>query len=202
MGSQRRTPSIEISVASDQPSILLSAPSVIVTAFSPGEGSVPTLMSVENMVGELAKLGLVLQEGRELEKIAHLVNKHFLQRPQVEWQDRFLSLETMATTGEMVPALGVVQGIRRATMESATEILHQRRYGDPVSAHRAEDALVTSLEAVTRKDRPLFERKASWVPRLITRTALSALVSGLVGIPLEAVIHAAIGGLFTGGASS
>lgn len=202
MGSQQKTPFIEISVSPDQPSMLLAAPSVIVTAFSPGEGSVPTLMSVENVVGELAKFGLVLQEGREVEKIAHLVNKHFLQRPQVEWKNCFLSLETIATTGEMVPALGVVQGIRSATLESATEILHQRRYGDPISAHRAEDALVTSLETVTRKEKSLFESRGSWVPRLIARTALSSLVSGLVGIPLEAVIHAAIGGLFKGVASS
>lgn len=198
MTSPKQLPVIEIAVSPDQPSVVLTAPSVIVAALSPGEGSVPTLVSVENLVGELARFGYVLHDEEQVQMLAGLVNKHFLQRPQADWDDCYLSLRTNPATSEMRPALSTVQDFRVATLQSANEILHERRYGDAVTAHLAEDALVTRVEQIAKTHRSAFERKPFWVPKLIARTALTALVSGLVGVPLDVILRSALGGLFRG----
>lgn len=187
-------PRIELTVGPDLPTLVIQAPSVIVTSLSPGDGTTPTLISVERIVGELAGYDRILNDPAETERIAALVNKHFLQRPQAQWGDCHLSLNTLPKTLEMAPAFTAVQAVRDATLESANAILHERHYGDAASIHRSEDELVTQVGQAAQANRQAFTARTTWVPKLIARTALSALVAGLVGIPLDVILRSALGG--------
>jgi hypothetical protein len=178
--------------------LTLSVPAadVISTALivSAAESEVPTLASVERIVGRLSSMALVLDAESELSRIASMVNSQFLPVRPSEWNDAHLSLDVNLTRGDDVRTLSAIAALRNPTLLASDEIMMAEQRHDVIARREQETALVDTICGAVRADREIWERRAMAAGLFVGKTVLSVLITQLVGIPLADIVRTAVKG--------
>lgn len=179
--------------------LLLAAPEIVVTSFVPAQrhehALVPTLASVERVVGSLARVGLALAREDELAKIASVINSHFLRVPADRWCDAALAVNVHLLQGSAsVEAAGAVAGLRVPTLDAVSPILLAEARRNARQRREAEGQLVEALSTSVCDNRRVWEERSALAFRLIGRTVLSGLAAQLIGVPLADLIRTGVRG--------
>jgi hypothetical protein len=174
------------------PSIDVITTTLVVSA---GADRLPTLSSVEKIVGKLASVGLVLEKPEETDKIAHLVNKYFLPVEPAKWSDQRIKLDVVRADGEGEPeALRAVSALRGPTLNAADFVLQAAGSYGPTERRANEIQLVDNLSAAVVHRKPVWATYGKQAMSFVLKTALPTLVEQLVGIPISDLIRSTFKG--------
>lgn len=190
---------VHVAIANHEPiSMVIPAEGVISTTVTVSESntSLPTLTSVERIVGRISTLGIAVAEPKLLEKLAAIVNAHFLTVAPANWVDTDVHIK-----GELLNApsdtasFRAVQSIRPPVLNAADTIL--RTNPEIGGQHRREQEarFLDSLTTVIRSERSAWESWPGRVARFVGSTALAPIVTALIGVPLIDVANHALAGL-------
>jgi hypothetical protein len=155
--------------------------------------SLPTLASVERVIGRLASVGLVLADDEEANRIAHLVNKKFLPIAQEKWKDQELRLHAMLADGPGGPeSLRAVADIRAPVVVAAESALVAGGAYGPAERRANENRLIDTVTEAAVRHRPTWLKYGTIAAGYLGKTVMSSIVTQLTGIPLSNVIRSAI----------
>jgi hypothetical protein len=155
----------------------------------------PTLSSVEKIIGRLSNLGLVLASTAESEHIAHLINKKFLPVPADKWKDQDLRLDVERADGQGAPeALRAVAALRTPVLAAAnTALVAGGSYGS-VERRANEIRLVDEMSAALTHRKPVWLKYGSVAAIFIGKTVLDQLTRQLIGIPISDIVRSTLKG--------
>ena len=155
----------------------------------------PTLLTVERVIGRLSDVGLALRDIDQPKKIAGLVNKHFLPVPAERWTDAKLRLEVeSAGTTDELEALQAVAALRPVTLQAADSALSAGPDYAFGLRRANENRLVTGLENAVEAKRGVWMQHARAVFRYLGTTVMGVLVEHLIGVPLADIVRTTLGG--------
>lgn len=160
-----------------------------------GMRHVPTLVSVESVVGRLAGLGLVVKGEQDLDALAHAINTRLLTVPVAEWRDVKLSIHSEQLRPGDQPILGAVHAVRQPTLAAAGRIMVAESRGDQVQRRGDEDVFVREVSSAVQKSGDLWRSHWKTAMGIVGRTVLTTLTNSLIAVPLADVIHQALGGV-------
>jgi hypothetical protein len=155
--------------------------------------SLPTLASVERVIGRLSSVGLVLADAEEANRIAHMVNKKFLPVEQEKWKDQELRLHAMRADGEGGPeALRAVGDIRAPVVSAAESRLAAGGAYGPAERRLNENRLVDSVTQATVKNKSTWLKYGAIAAGYLGKTVIHSMVEQLIGIPISDMIRSAV----------
>ena len=155
----------------------------------------PTLSSVERVIGRLSGLGLVLLDPAEGNRIAQVINKKFLPVTQENWKDQELPLHVERADARGAPeALRAVGALRTPVLQAAgTALAAGGAYG-PVERRSNEIRLVDTMSAAVIHRKPVWLHYGLIAMRFIAKTVLDELVRQLIGIPIIDLVRSTLKG--------
>jgi len=155
----------------------------------------PTLLSVERIVGRLAGLGLVLSDTRERGKIAYLVNRSFLAVPPENWMEQELPLHVSRADGQGGPeSLRAVDALRKPVLFAADAAIGAGGSYGSVDRRASEIRLVDDLTQAVETRKPVWSQFGKTAVSFLGATVLTQLVEDLIGVPLVDIIRSTLGG--------
>jgi hypothetical protein len=178
--------------------LLLPADDVIAQSLHVNKGNelLPTLVSVEAVIGVLANNGLVLADMNEITQISKALNKRFLAKAPADWKDTSIDLRVDRARPEQRDGLSLVQGLRTPTVQAANAVLD---LGPDVPLERRRTMDEEYVREVTEQ---VQTKNAQWsryfdsALSLIARTALQHLTVQLVGVPIVDIVRPIVRGAF------
>lgn len=156
---------------------------------------VPTLVSLESVLGRLSGLGLVIQGPADLDTLARALNTGFMTVPIAEWRDVSVSVSTQQLEPADLPVLGVVQEVREPTLDAALKILKAESRKDAGQRREHEDALVQQVNGAVRQSEDVWRGNWKKAMDIVGLTVLTTLTQSLLAVPLVDVIQQALGGV-------
>jgi len=167
-----------------QPALTIPVPAqdVVVTTLvvTSDLKELPTLSSVEQIIGRISSLGLVLADSRECDRIAHLINKEFLPISHEDWKDKDLPLHVERADGPGAPeALRAIRALRVPVLAATHNALTAGGAYGPV-------------EQLRRK--PVWLQYGTLATAFIGRTVLDQLVQQIIGVPISDLIRSTLKG--------
>lgn len=189
---------VHLAIRDHEPvTIAIPAESVISTTLvTGGNASLPTLTSVERIVGRIGTLGISVAEPPLLDKLASMVNAHFLTVDPAHWVDTEVRI-----AGEIpgsppdAQSFQAVRGIRGPILHGADTILRTNPEVGSPERRGKEQEFLDSLTTVIRKERDVWESWPGRIARFVGATALGPIVTALIGVPLLDIANHALGGL-------
>lgn len=178
-------------------SIIIPAQDVISTnlVVTPRLKSVPTLVSVEHIIGRLGGVGLIPARHQDTIKLAELVNSQFLAVSESAWREARVVLDVQRCDDEQSSeALRAVNALRPPTLASANAIVQAEARGMPGDVRRDEDQFVRSVGAAAVREKSTWDRFGKTILTIVATTALDALSSQLVGVPIISIAQKALAG--------
>jgi hypothetical protein len=155
----------------------------------------PTLLTVERVIGRLSDVGLALRDVEQAKKIAGLVNKRFLPVPAEAWIDAKLRLDVeSAGTPDALEALQAVAALRPPALQAADSALSAGPDYAFGIRRANENRLVTGLESAVEAKRGIWMQRARAVFHYLGTTVMGVLVEHLIGVPLVDIIRTTLGG--------
>jgi hypothetical protein len=155
--------------------------------------SLPTLASVERVIGRLASVGLVLADAEEANRIAHLVNKKFLSVEQEKWNDQELRLHAMRADGDGAPeSLRAVADLRPPVVGAAENVLAAGGAYGPAERRLNENRLVDSVTQAAFKHESTWLKYGTIAAGYLGKTVMSSIVDQLIGIPISDMLRSAV----------
>jgi hypothetical protein len=188
---------VQVAIKNHEPVFMvIPAESVISTALvvSENNASLPTLTSVERIVGRVSTLGISLAEPTA--KLAKLVNAHYLLVDPTNWVDTKVCVQgELPGSSPDTESFRAVQAIRPPILEAADTILRTNPQSGGPHRREQEAQFLDSLTTVIRRERSVWESWPARVARYVATTALAPLVTALIGVPLLDVAGHALAGL-------
>lgn len=155
----------------------------------------PTLLTVERIIGRLSDLGLALSDPEQAKKLAGVINKCFLPVAADNWVDTQVRLEVVrAGTPADLDALQAVSALRPPTLHAAGTVLAAGPDYVFGSRRANENKLVQGLEEAVEAKRGIWAQHGRSAFRFLTTTVMGVLVEHLVGIPLTDIIRTTLSG--------
>jgi hypothetical protein len=155
--------------------------------------TLPTLASVERVIGRLASIGLVLADDEEINRIAHLVNKKFLPFEQEKWKDQELRLHAISADGDGGPeSLRAVADLRLPVVGAAESALAAGGAYGPAERRLIENRLVDNVTQAAVKHRSTWLKYGTIASGYLGKTVLKSIVDNLVGIRISDMIRSAV----------
>jgi hypothetical protein len=182
----------------DEVRLVLPAELTVATTLrlSPRARDIPTLLSVERIIGKLAEVGIVLADSKSINSIAGAINKQFLVVPREAWKDCELKIGAETVPGdENQEGLKAVEALRRPSLAAAEAVMVADSQNSEIAVREQENLLATSLTAAVMRHRPVWQKYAPLVFSLVAKTALGAMTHQLLAVPLTDVIQQALGGV-------
>lgn len=153
----------------------------------------PTLSSVEHIIGRLSVLGLVLADQSEGDRIARLINKKFLPLPQEMWRDQDLRLHVQRADSEGAPeALQAVGALRAPVLEASDTVLKAGGAYGPAERRANEIRLVDEMSAAIIGRKPVWQKYGRVAASFVGKTVLDQLVKQLIGVPVSDLIRSTL----------
>ncbi|GAB92583.1 hypothetical protein GORHZ_184_00070 [Gordonia rhizosphera NBRC 16068] len=154
----------------------------------------PTLTSIEAIIGRISALGFILADQNQIRSIANLVNTSYITVPEREWEYSVLNLRAQRANQDEGNGLRAVQTLRTSTVSAAEKIervsgnenLHLRR--------KYEDDYVGAVKECVLENSNPWRKHGTMMARLVGRTVLSSLTENLIGIPLADLISQSLSG--------
>jgi hypothetical protein len=175
--------------------IPLAASDVIETTLTvtSDAASLPTLTSVERVIGRLATVGLVLSDADEANRIAHLINKKFLPVEQDKWKDQELRLHTMRADGDGGPdSLRAVADLRIPVVAAAESALSAGGAYGPAERRINENRLVDSVTQAAVKHKSTWLKYGALAALYLGKTAMNSMGNQLIGVPVSDMVRSAV----------
>jgi hypothetical protein len=155
--------------------------------------SLPTLTSVERVIGRLANVGLVLADAKEANQIARLVNKKFLPIEQEKWKDQELRLRAMRADGDGAPeSLRAVADLRMPVVDAAESVLTAGGAYGTAERRLNENRLVDSVTQSAVKHKSTWLKYGAIATGYLGKTVMDSIVDQLIGIPMSDMIRSAV----------
>jgi hypothetical protein len=155
--------------------------------------SLPTLTSVERVIGRLASVGLVLADPEEANRIAHLVNKKFLPVEQEKWKDQDLRLQAMRADGDGAPeSLRAVSDIRVPVVGAAESVLAAGGAYGPGERRLNENRLVDGVTEAAVKHESTWLKYGAIAAGYLGKSVMNSIVDQMIGIPVSDMIRSAV----------
>ena len=155
----------------------------------------PTLSSVEHIIGRLANVGLVLADSDESDRIARMINKKFLPIQQEKWKDQDLSLRVERADGQGGPeALRAVGALRVPVLAATNTALAAGGAYGPVERRANEIRLVDEMSYAVTRRKPVWVQYGTIAAAFVGKTVLDHLVQQLIGIPISDFIRSTLKG--------
>lgn len=190
---------VNVAIPDHEPvSIVIPAESVISTSLVVYESNtrLPTLTSVERIVSRVGSLGIAVADPSLLEKLAAVVNAHFLTVSPADWVDTEVQIRgELPSKPPDAESFRAVQIIRPPILEAADTILRTNPEVGGGDRRAQESHFLESLNSAIRNERSVWESWPAHVAAYIAKTALSAIVTQLIGVPLLDVASHALAGL-------
>lgn len=177
--------------------IPIPAEQVVVTTLvvASGTDKLPTLSSVERVIARLASVGLALEDPRETDRIAELINRKFLPVEQAKWRDQTLTLKAVRADGQGGPeSLRAVAALRNPTLNAADFALTSGGAYGPVERRANEIRLVNELSQAVIHRKPVWMQYGKTAMWYLARTALPIIVEQLIGLPVSDLIRSTLKG--------
>lgn len=173
------------------------AESVIETTLqvSPERASLPTLISIENIIGQINEKGYELASSDEINKIAGLINNYYLPNPVESWNDQHISVDANPILFEDIQHFSEIQKIRGLMIAAAHNVARFEVQQDYTSSKQVQDKAVISLARSVQASRSWWDRNKSKVLLFVGRTVLGVLIDSLIGIPLGRIVNSVLDGL-------
>lgn len=182
------TLSLEMNLSNSLKTLRLPAETVIETKLvvASGRASLPTLISVENIISHINNAGFELVFASEIDRISTLVNNYYLPIPTPSWQNKTLQLRVRKLSLSK-SQYNEVRKIRTSVLNAADKVTHYENLNNHIKSKQEQDKV---WENIARSKSPSWwqENKAE-IFRFITTTALSILIDSLLGIPLRRFIE-------------
>jgi hypothetical protein len=177
--------------------VAIPAEQVISTTLVTGSNaSLPTLTSVERIIGRVGTLGISLTEPDPTRRLAALVNSHYLTVEPSNWVDTEIRLAGELPDQQLdVASFRTVQGIRPIVLQGADAILRTGTEVGSPERREKETEFYEALTTVIRGERDVWESWPGRVARFVASTALGPIVTALIGVPLLDLASHALGGL-------
>ncbi len=178
-------------------SIIIPAQDVISTnlVVTPRLKSIPTLVSVEHILGRLGGVGLIPAHHQDAIKLAELVNSQFLAVSESAWREARVMLDVQRCDDEQSSeALRAVNALRDPTLASADAIVQAEARGMPGEVRRNEDQFVRSVGAAAVREKSTWARFGKTILTIAGTTVLGTLSTQLVGVPIISIAHKALAG--------
>ncbi|MEU0792753.1 hypothetical protein ABZ342_21995 [Amycolatopsis sp. NPDC005961] len=179
-------------------SMVLPAQDVISTnlVVSPTNPSLPTLTSVERINSRISDFGIVLDDRAQLDRLAKIVNVHYLSTPRANWVDTTLRLSGELVAGEPdQQALRAVRAVRAPTLHAAETLLHTESSGNPLARRPAETELVDSITSAVQAENPVWKSNGAKIALYIGKTLLDMIITQIIGVPLVDILRHAVAGI-------
>ena len=190
---------VRVALRNHEPvSVAIPATRVISTTLvvSGSNASLPTLTSVERIVGRIATLGISVAEPVLLDKLASVVNTHFLTVEPTNWVDTEVGIRgELPGSPPDTNSFRAVQSIRSPILHGADNILRTNPDAGSPERRGKEAEFLGALTTVIKRERSVWEKWPGRVARFIASTALSPIVTALIGVPLLDIANHALGGL-------
>ena len=155
----------------------------------------PTLSSVEHIIGRLSNLGLVLAGPSEGDRIAQVINKKFLPVPQDKWKDQDLPLHVERADAKGAPeALRAVGALRVPVLAAANTALTAGGAYGSVERRANEIRLVDEMSTAITHRKPVWLQYGTIAAAFVGKTVLDQLVQQLIGIPISDIIRSTLKG--------
>lgn len=155
--------------------------------------SLPTLASVERVIGCLANVGLVLADAEEANQIARMVNKKFLPVEQDKWRDQELRLRAMRADSDGAPeSLRAVADLRLPVVGAAESALTAGGAYGAAERRLNENRLVDNVTESAVKHKSTWLKYGTIATEFLGRTVMDRIVDQLIGIPISAMIRSAV----------
>ncbi len=173
------------------------AESVIETTLqvSPERASLPTLISIENIIGQINEKGYELASSDEINKIAGLINNYYLPNPVESWNDQHISVDANPILFEDIQHFSEIQKIRGSMIAAAHNVARFEVQQDYTSSKQVQDKAVISLARSVQASSSWWDRNKSKVLLFVGRTVLGVLIDSLIGIPLGRIVNSVLDGL-------
>jgi hypothetical protein len=190
---------VNVTIPNHEPvSIIIPAESVISTSLVVSESNVslPTLTSVERIVSRVGSLGISVADPASLEKLAAIVNAHYLTVSPADWVETAVPIRgELPGTPPDTKSFRAVQTIRPPILKAADTILRTNPEVGGRDRRAEEVSFLESLNSAIRCERSVWESWPARVAVYITKTTLDAIVRQLIGVPLRDVASHALAGL-------
>jgi hypothetical protein len=155
----------------------------------------PTLSSVEHIIGRLANLGLILASSGEGDRIAQMINKKFLPVPQEKWKDQDLQVHVERADSKGGPeALRAVAALRKPVLTAANTALAAGGAYGPVERRANEIRLVDEMSNALTHRKPVWLQYGTVAAIFIGKTVLDQIVKQLIGIPISDIVRSTLKG--------
>jgi len=182
-----------------QPALTIPVPAqdVVVTTLvvTSDLKELPTLSSVEQIIGRISSLGLVLADSRECDRIAHLINKEFLPISHEDWKDKDLPLHVERADGPGAPeALRAIRALRVPVLAATHNALTAGGAYGPVEQRANEIRLVDDMSTALLRRKPVWLQYGTLATAFIGRTVLDQLVQQIIGVPISDLIRSTLKG--------
>lgn len=151
--------------------------------------SLPTLVSVVNVVAKINEIGYALCDTSQEQKIAHLVNTYYLSTSMESWSDRYLIIGASRISDADLPLYNEVDRIREVVVDGARAVTIYENCDDFMGEKDVQDTIVDEVVVSIHNHRDWWDR----MPGFLLRTGITVLLEAVLGIPLQAIVASVIG---------
>lgn len=156
---------------------------------TPTSTSIPTLISVENIVKRINDVGLELSSADELLKIAGLVNNEYISRPTHEWVDQkiILHVNRRSLPRESYMEFDRMRGV---VTQAAHTIAQAEACGDEQLVQACRQHTKHELQSIVKEKPSWWQEHGGEILKFAVTGMVGLLISSVIGLPLNHFIGA------------
>ncbi|HEY1349474.1 MAG TPA: hypothetical protein VGF67_07620 [Ktedonobacteraceae bacterium] len=172
----------------------LRAEDLIVTdlTISSASASLPTLVSTENVIGQVNEAGFELVDPHVVHHISAVINTSYLPTAQAQWHDTTIALEVMPISQDNARLYQEIGYMRTTLIQSIQQARIYESQGDYRNVKAEQDRLVDSLQDHVQNRRSWWEK----IPEFLLKTALPIVFKAFMGFSLHVLFASIFGAAF------
>ncbi|MCL1475028.1 hypothetical protein [Argonema antarcticum] len=169
--------------------IKLPASSVIETTLtiSSNKASLPTLVSVENIIKEINAKGFELENSDQINKISSLVNNYLVTK-QAIWQDQSLELNVTRISLQDENFYKEIQEFRNLTTNMVRQITYFENKNDSYNVKNVQDNAVKKLTEFVQSHPNWWDTKTGKLFKFFGQTAITTIWQRCIGTAFDTLI--------------
>lgn len=183
-----------ISAGQIQRVLSVKAEDTIITdlTISSASSSLPTLVSTENIVGQINDAGFELNNSNMVNKISNLINSYYLPTECALWHDMTIELDATLISYQNVGLYQEIGYMRGTVIQSIQKAQSYESQGNYAGVRVVQDDLVDSLRTRVQSKRSWWER----IPEFLIKTAIPFVFSAFMGFSLHILFASIFGTAF------
>lgn len=154
--------------------------------------SLPTLVSTENVVGQVNTAGFELATPQVVYQISSLINSYYLPTHRTLWRDMTIDLDVIPISEEHAGYYQEIGYMRGAVIQSIEQARSYEHQGNYMLIKKTQDTLVDSLQARIQSRRTWWKK----IPEFLIKTALPFVFNAFMGFTLHALFASVFGAAF------